>query len=238
MGEYVCIPPYFVFRMRRYFILLYLIGVALCCHAQSRQELRDSLKKAMEVLSYHPDSIDLRLKKAGWNLELEEWAKAKDEYDWVLRTEPTNLAALYFRAFVNEKMARYHFARLDYEHLLSLVPGNFEGQLGLALLNQKDQHYTEAYDQINRLCNQFPDSAVVFAARAGMEVERGMIELAEYDFSEALKRDANNPDYLLNRAEIRIRMGRMKDAKDDLDSLAAQGIPKGQLREYYRRVKK
>ena len=238
MGEYDSIPPYYVFRMRKYIIFLYLIGVGLCCNAQSRQELRDSLKSAMDVLSYHPDSIDLRLKKAGWNLELEEWGKAKDEYDWVLRAEPSNLAALYFRAFANEKLGRYHFARLDYENLLSLVPGNFEGQLGLALLNQKDQHFTEAYDQINRLCNQFPDSAVIFAARAGMEMERNMIELAEYDYSEALKRGANNPDYLLNRAEIRIQMGRMKDAKDDLDSLVAQGIPRGRLRDYYRRLKR
>ena len=93
-------------------------------------------------MQYYPDSVDLRLKKARWNMELEEWARAKDEYDIVLRIDPTNIAALYFRAFANEKMGRYNFARLDYENLLSYVPGNFEAQLGLALLNQKDKHYT------------------------------------------------------------------------------------------------
>jgi predicted Zn-dependent protease len=118
------------------------------------------------------------------------------------------------------------------------VPGNFEGQLGLALLNHKDKHFSEAYDQINRLCSQFPDSAVAFAARAGMEVERNMIELAEYDYSEALRRDANNVDYLLNRAELRIQLGRIKEAREDLDLLVVNGIPRGQLRNYYKRLKK
>ena len=34
----------------------------------TRQQLRDSLAVASEQLSYHPDSLDLRLRKAGWNL--------------------------------------------------------------------------------------------------------------------------------------------------------------------------
>lgn len=237
VGAYEYMPPYFVFRMRKYFFLL-LISVGLNCTAQTKQQLRDSLKNASNELSFHPDSIDLRLKKAGWNIQLEEWRKAKDEYDIVLKTHPTNIAALYFRAFVNEKLGRYNFARLDYENLLLLVPGNFEGQLGLALLNQKDKHYTEAYDQLNRLCNQFPDSAVAYAARAGMELERNMLELAEYDYSEALKRDPQQTDYLLNRVEIRLRLGKHKEAREDLDSLLALGISKGELREYYKRIKR
>ena len=223
--------------MRKYCFLL-LLCVGLGCFAQTRQQLRDSLKNATDELSYHPDSVDLRLKKAGWNIQLEEWRKAKDEYDIILQSHPTNIAALYFRDYVNDQLKRYNFARLDYENLLSLVPGNFEGMLGLALLNQKDKHYTEAYDQINRLCNMFPDSAVVYAARAGIEMERNMLELAEYDYSEAIKRDKNNVDYILNRAEIRIQLGKMKEAREDLDSLLTLGFSQGELRGYYRRIRR
>ena len=237
MGVYRSMPPYPVFRMRKYYFLL-LISFGLCCHGQIKQQLRDSLKSSINELSYHPDSVDLRLKKAGWYVQLEEWRKAKDDYDIILRHRPTNIAALYFRAFVNEKLGRFNFARLDYENMLSLVPGNFEGLLGLALLNQRDKHYTEAYDQMNRLCNLFPDSAIVYAARAGIEVERNMIELAEYDYSEALKRDPNNVDYLLNRADLRIQLRRIKEAREDLDLLVANGMPRGQLKDYYKRLRK
>lgn len=205
--------------------------------AQQREALRDSLKKATEALAYHPDSVDLRLKKAAWNLQLEQWQYAKDEYDRVLSKDQRNIAALYYRAFTNQKLGRYNFARLDYENLLQRVPGHFSALLGLALLNQKDNHHTEALNQINQLVSQHADSAVAYAARAGIEVEQGMLELGEYDYSEAIKRDRKNTDYLLNRAELRIRLGKTEKARDDLDRLVSLGVPRPALRNWYGRLK-
>lgn len=206
--------------------------------SQDNKALRDSLRQAINQMEYHPDSTDLRLRKAGINLMLEEWESAKSEYDYILQRNPNNLAALYFRAFANEKLHRYNFARLDYENLLAMVPGNFEARLGLALLNQKDKHYTDAYNQINQLVSQFPDSAVVYAARAGIEMERQMLEPAEYDYSEAIKRDPLNTDYRLARAEARIRLRRFDEARSDLDTLVKHGIARGALTEYYQRLGK
>lgn len=206
--------------------------------AQERSQLRDSLSKALETLAYHPDSVDLILKKASWNIELGQWQYAKDSYDDVLRLEPYNPAALFFRAYANEKLNRLNFARLDYETLLTIVPGNFEAQLGLALLNFKDKHFTEAMDMANRLVSQFPDSAVAYAARAGMERERGMTELAEYDYTEALRRDSANTDYLLSRADLRIQLRMWDDARRDLDKLVALGIPQSSLKAFYRRLRR
>lgn|SRR5574344_537343 len=221
---------------------LFTVVVLMCCggvYAQKPQSpLRDSLAKSMEVLAYHPDSIDLRLRKAGWNIQLEEWQYALDEYDYVLNVNPKNIAALYFRAYVNEKLHRYNFARLDYQNLLQQVPGNYEAQLGLALLNHKDKHYTEAMDGINSLVNQFPDRAECYAARAGMEADRGMLELAEYDFDEAIKRDDKNTDYLMNRANIRMKLNKKNEAKQDLDTMVKLGVSRANLQEYYLLLKK
>lgn len=206
--------------------------------AQERSQLRDSLSKALATLAYHPDSVDLILKKASWNIELGQWQYAKDSYDDVLRLEPYNPAALFFRAYANEKLNRLNFARLDYETLLTIVPGNFEAQLGLALLNFKDKHFTEGMDMANRLVSQFPDSAVAYAARAGMERERGMTELAEYDYTEALRRDSANTDYLLSRADLRIQLRMWDEARRDLDKLVALGIPQSSLKAFYRRLRR
>lgn len=205
--------------------------------AQTRQQLRDSLSTASEALSFHPDSLNLRLRKASWNVQFEEWQYARDEYDYVLRRDPNNLAALFYRAFVNEQQKRYKFARLDYEHLLSLVPGNFEATLGLALLNQKDSHYTEALDMINLLVTQHPDSAVAYAARGGMEVERKMYGPAEYDYSKAIELKPLNTDFRLNRANVRILMKRKKEAREDLDEMVKLGVPRANLIEWYRKCK-
>ena len=170
-------------------------------------------------------------------MELREWQNAKNEYDIVLNREPTNVAALYYRAYCNDRLGRYNFARLDYQNMLTIVPGNFEARLGLALLNEKDHHYTEALDGINQLVAAHPDSAVAWAARAGIEQERGMNELAEYDYGEALKRDPNNKDYLLTRADLRIKLGNYAEARRDLDLLVTLGTPKAALKEWYGKLK-
>ncbi len=206
--------------------------------AQSNQTLRDSLSKATDLLAYYPDSIDLRLKKTSWNILLEQWNYAKDDLDKILFLEPNNVAGLYYRAFVNEKLGRLSFARLDYEHLLMLVPGNFEGQLGLALLNQKSKHFTEAFDQINSLVNQYPDSAVVYAARGGIEKERGWLDLAIFDYSEAIRRDSTNRDYLLNRIDLLLSTKQSKAAIRDLDRLVSLGVNRNSLRELYIKAQK
>ncbi len=204
--------------------------------AQTRAEMLDSLHAAEEVLAYHPDSVDLRLQKAGWNVRLEQWDYAKEEYDVVLKLAPRNISALYFRAFVNTKLGRYKFARLDYEDVLAQVPGNFEAQLGLALLNQKDKHYTAALDMLNALCDAHPSRAEAFAARAGVEMERRMWEVAEYDFSEALRLDPQNIDYRLSRADVRLRLNRKEEARADLDELVRQGVSRPALDDFFRRL--
>lgn len=208
------------------------------CDAKTQNKaLRDSLAAATNELAYHPDSIDLRLKKAAWNIQLEQWAYAKDDLDKVLFLNNTNIAGLFYRAFVNEKMKRYNFARLDYQNLLVLVPGNFQAQLGLALLNEKDKHYTEAYDGINNLIEQYPDSAMAYAARGGMEKERGMLELAEYDYAKAVSLDEANQDYRINRIDLLISLGRKQEAYRELEALIKKGVAPGQLQDFYRRLR-
>ncbi len=204
---------------------------------EQNKALRDSLAEATQVLAYHPDSIDLRLKKAAWNIQLEQWQYAKDDLDKVLFLNNTNIAGLFYRAFVNEKLLRYNFARLDYQNLLVLVPGNFQAQLGLALLNEKDKHYTEAYDGINNLIEQYPDSAAAYAARGGIEKERGKLELAEYDYAKAITLDDDNQDYRINHIDLLILLGRKLDAYDELDALQRKGVKAGQLQEFYRRLR-
>jgi tetratricopeptide (TPR) repeat protein len=196
-------------------------------------QYRDSLRVATEELAYHPDSIYLLLRKASWNVELEQWDYAKETYDQVLKLDPNNLSALYYRAFVNRKLRRYRFARHDYEALLRLSPSHYEGQLGLALLCQEDNRKTEALDIINNVVNNFPDSATAWAARAGIEVENKTYETAEYDYTEALKRDSTNKDYLLARADVRIKLGRLGEARRDLDELVRLGTPRMSLKTWY-----
>ena len=222
----------------RNILIAILLATSTCAVAQSQQELRDSLKLITQLSSFAPDSIDLRLRKASYNVMLEQWEYAKNEYDYVLSRDPLNIAALYYRAYVNERLGRYNFARLDYQNLLTVVPGNFEAQLGLALLNQKDKHYREAMDGINILVESHPDSAVAYAARAGMEKEREMYDIAVYDFDKAISIDPDNQDYMLNKIDALILAGRKEEAERLLNQLVKSGTPKASLMELYKRCRK
>ena len=68
--------------------------------------------------------------------------------------------------------------------------------------------------------------------------ERGLTELAEYDYTEALRRDTANKDYLLSRADLRIELRMWDDARRDLDKLVALGIPQSSLKAFYRRLRR
>lgn len=231
---------YYFCNMKKYVVTFgVLFGFSvLTTNAQDGKALRDSLTSATDVLAFHPDSIDLRLKKVAWNIQLEQWNYAKDDLDKVLFLDRTNIAGLFFRAFVNEKLNRYNFARLDYKNLLTLVPGNFQAQLGLALLNEKDKHYTEAYDGINNLIEQYPDSAIAYAARGGMEKERGMLELAEYDYQQAILKDSQNRDYRMNHIDVLISLGRKRQAEEELGQLSKLGMSLGELKDFYVRLRR
>lgn len=222
--------------VHRLFIVPMLLFLPISLSAQeSSAWARDSLKAASDRLAFHPDSLQLRLQKAAWNVELDQWEYAKDEYDYVLEHDPDNLVALYYRAFVNQKLHRYGFARLDYEHLLKLYPGYFEGQIGLALLNDADNRKTEALDQINNVVTNFPDSAMAWAIRAGMEMDRKMYDVAAYDYSEATRLEPSNRDYRLSLVEALLASGRNKEARRELDTIVKQGTPRKALAEWYRR---
>ena len=226
-----------LYRDIRSFLFVMALAFTLGAEAQSYDDLRDSLEVAVSQLRKFPNNINLRLNKASWNMLLEQWDYAKEEYDWILERDPKNVAALYYRAYIYEKQHKYKFARKDYETMLSIVPDHFNGQLGFALLCQKDMRYSEAMDRINILIEQYPDSAVAYAARAGLEVERGLYEVAEYDFSEAMRLDPSCSDYILNRADIRLKMGKKKEAREDLDRAVQAGVPRPALSEMYARCK-
>lgn len=224
--------------MLRHKTFIILLSIALGCNAQSNQQLRDSIRVISEKLECSPDSLSLRMQKASYNLQLGQWEYAKSEYDYILDRMPENPTALFYRAYANDRLGRTGFARADYEKVLTVSPTHFEAQLGLTLVNQKDKRYTEAFDMINRMVHQYPDSAIVYAIRAGIEKERNMLSLAEYDYSEAIKLDPHNTDYILGRADIRLVSGKKAEAKKDIDLLVRLGIPRAALAEYYERCKK
>lgn len=211
--------------------------LCLSASGQTRQQWRDSLSVVNEMIASRPYSSDLHLRKAAINLELEQWDYAADEYSLVLQKEPDNPAALFYRAYANTNMRRYDLARTDYETFLQLAPRNMEAMFGLAYVYNKLERSVDALDLLNRMVELHPDSAVAYAARAGQEKEMQSYDAALYDWTQAVRLQPENTDFLISKVDILLILGRKDEAKADLDSAVRRGVPRGLLREWYSRCK-
>ncbi len=83
------------------YLLLFVSLFVSSSSAQTRQEWRDSLETLNANLKKDPANIDLRLRKAEADIQLEQWDYALAEYGRILRADDKNLAALYFGAYVH-----------------------------------------------------------------------------------------------------------------------------------------
>ena len=224
--------------MKRSLTLPLLLLFWLTATAQSTpQEWRDSLAVLNEAIRLSPNSTDLRLKKAAVNIELGQLDYAVEEYGRVLELDPKNLAARYFRAYANVSRRHYGQARTDYEAFLAESPLHMEARLGLATVLEKLGRETDARDELNRLVEMFPDSAVCHVARAAFESARGHVDLALYDWDEAIRLAPTNTDYWASKADLLIREARYSEARSVLEKAVRQGIPRGQLKPMFDRCK-
>ena len=221
----------------RYFLFVLFYLSVITAVAQSRQEWRDSLETLSASLKQDPDNIDLRLRKAEADIQLERWDYALAEYGRILRPDEKNLAALYFRAYVHERQKHYDLARVDYESFLAIQPLHLEARLGLAHILQKMGRRSDAMDVLNQIVQMFPDSADAYAARAAFETKYLQYELALYDWNEAIRLRPDNEGFVISKVDLLIRLKRKKEAREALDALVSKGTPRGMLKEWYDRAR-
>lgn len=205
--------------------------------AQSASVWRDSLATLNRQIAQHPQSTDLRLKKAAVNIELNQWEYAIEEYGHVLQLEPNNLAALFYRAYAQTTLRHYGLARADYETFLRIAPFNMEARLGLATVCERMGRKTDAMDELNRAVQMFPDSAVVYAARALFETNINQHEAALYDWTEAIKRAPGNTGYVVSKVELLITLDRKKEARQELNEAVRRGESYSTLKEWFDRCR-
>lgn len=221
----------------RYFLFVLFYLSQSTAVAQSRQEWRDSLETLSASLKQDPDNIDLRLRKAEADIQLERWDYALAEYGRILRADEKNLAALYFRAYVHERQKHYDQAKVDYDAFLAIEPVHLEARLGLAHVLQKMGRRSDAIDELNRIVQMFPDSADAYAARAAYETEQQQYDVAVYDWSKAACLRPENADYTVSKVDVLLRLGRKREARETLDALVSKGTPRGVLKEWYDRTR-
>jgi len=215
------------------FILLYFLFSPL-----GAQNWRDSLTVLNKQIATSPWSTDLHLRKAAVNLELKQWQYAVEEYAMVLKREPNNPAALFYRAYANTHLRRFDLARNDLNDLLAYLPRHFEARLSLAVVLQQMGRKQEALDELNQTIQMHADSAVAYAARANLERQMKHDDAALYDWERAEQLDPKDPTFVVSHVDLLLVLERREEARRVLDAAVKRGIPKGMLLEWYDKCKR
>lgn len=206
--------------------------------AQTNQEWRDSLSVLNQQIAQSPYCVDLHLRKAAVNLELQQWEFAVDEYKLILRNDEKNLTALFYRAYAYTHLRRYDLAKNDYNDILLEEPTHLEARLGLSYVYQLMGKRNDALDLLSIVVEQHPDSVAGYVARASLETDMRRYDAALYDWEQATRLEPENLDYHLSYVDVLIRMGKNEVARRELNKLADKGVNQGVLREYYRKIRK
>ena len=216
-------------------ILWQLTGLAQTLDSQS---WRDSLNVLNKEIDSSPWSTDLHLRKAAANLELKQWQYAVDEYALILKREPNNPAALFYRAYANTHLRRFDLARNDLNDLLAYLPRHFEARLSLAVVLQQLGRKQDALDQLNQTIEIHADSAVAYAARANLERQMKLDDAALYDWQRAEQLSPRDATFVVSHVDLLLVLERREEARRVLDAAVSRGIPRGMLREWYDKCKR
>jgi len=218
-------------------VLIIVLFWTVCASAQTPKQWRDSVSVLIEQINLHPKNVDLRLKKAEANINLSQYDYAAEEYSKVLKQDERNLAALYFRAYCYTQLRQYSMARADYDAFLAIQPEHLEAHLGLARVLQLLNRRADAVDELNRCVQMFPDSADAYAARAAYETQLKQYDAALYDWDEALRLRPNDASLTVSKVDVLLILGRIREAREDLDKAVKQGTTRAALREWYDKCK-
>ena len=202
---------------------------------RSQGRLEQALESYTFALNFTPRSVPVLLNRATLYMEMGKEDHARVDYSLVIDLDKDNQEALRMRAYIYMKMR-------DYLSLLKLNPTDFNGRLGLATLEQKEGKYPEALALLNGLLTdkdytQRETQAVLYVARAGVEIDAGQPDLALIDLEEAIKLDASQAEAYLMRGQLYLSQQKKKLAKEDLEKAVSLGVAPGDVRDLLQQCK-
>ena len=179
------------------------------------------------------------------SLELGRYDAARADYSQVIELEPHHEEALLMRAYIYMQQRVYKFARQDYDTLLYYAPLSYNGRLGLATLHQREQHYEDALKVLSGMLvdrggeNAYTDSdlALVYIARAGVELDMRHDDLALVDLNEAIRLDTGQAEAYMMRGQVYLMQDKKTQAKRDFEKAVSLGVPQSEARKWLMRCK-
>jgi Flp pilus assembly protein TadD len=136
---------------------------------------------------------------------------ALEHYNNALKDNPENLSALLGKAIALHKLRHLNEARLLYQKVLSLDPGNREALTNVTAI-VASQAPVDALRELRDLQKTYPDFSPIPAQLAAIENQAGDLRGAIAEYNRAIQLSPENGLYRLNVAILQDRAGMKEEA--------------------------
>lgn len=179
----------------------------------------DTYERALKaVKSLRGASTETRLMLAELYAKRHEWADARTELDQVLRLNPRLVKAWEMLVSVDFGERKRDLAEDHVRALLTLDPGNHEGNLMLGSFQYERGQYSLAAASY-RTALEAKRTPLALNDLAYILIGEENFAEAESLIDEACAMDPNNPLLLSTRGELYLRTGRLDEAESDIQQV-------------------
>jgi tetratricopeptide (TPR) repeat protein len=192
---------------------------------------KEALESYSLALNLTPYSVTMLLNRGSLYLDMDHLDKAYLDYCNVIDLDAKNVEALQFRAYIYMRRRQYQDAKNDFQRLLENAPDHKAARIGMAMVNQKLQHYRESLEELNRLVVDYPKDASLLKARAELEIEMNSLEMALLDLESAAKLDPDDAEIYVMCGEIYLAQERKREAYRAFEKAIELGVPRPQLED-------
>ncbi len=144
------------------------------------------------------------------------FAAALADYDAAIRWGPPSLPAHFNRAQVLAALGRIGEALAEYDRVMVLDPGFADARLNRGCLFYENGDYGAACRDVTRGLALRSDDARLLCLAGLLAMVHGDTDTALDDFTRSIRSDPKLADAWANRATILVRLGRLREAVDDL----------------------
>ena len=198
----------------------------------------EALESYSLALNKTPFSVTMLLNRASLLMEMDYLDRAFTDYCDVLDIDRKNPEALMYRAYIYMKRRQYQEARMDYRSYLEMNPENKTARLGMALVNQKDRRFQESLEEFNRLIVDYPKDASLLKARAELEVDMNLLDMALLDLENAARLTPDDPEIYVMCGDIYLLQDKKREAYVAFEKAIELGVPRPQLNDRLKASKK
>lgn len=192
------------------------------------EQAADYYTKAIILL---PKTVNILLARASVYMQLGMTDSAYDDYLEVISNDVRNKEAMTMKSYIDFSRRDYVKAKEGYNNLLKWYPDDYNAMLGLAMVEQKEKHYDKASVILSSLISSNPTDVKLYLARAEVEYERGLYELALEDCIKAIELDNKSVQAIIMRIKINTKRDKSLLVKSDMKRLNKMGISSLEIKE-------